>query len=362
MQTSKEKYSSKRFITVFTIVCLGALICIGLISYVVDPFFQFRANPDTRYFLNPRFVTGGLAKTYDYNTVVLGSSMAQNYNLNILRNIDAESRPVKLSTGGMNCVEMEYIYSFIKKEQVRTFIINIDIPQFNSTFEEVRYPQYLYEEGIINKLKYLYGYETFVRFTPIDIGLTLYLKDKSNITPEYDMKTNIDNVGNTSLDVDYGADYVKQLYLSGWTVSEQPLEDMESRMQTRLDSMLARISPDRYPDAEYIFVMPPYSALYWYYTKQQGYYDEFMDFTRYISKSISKYNNVRIAFFFDIDEIIDLNYYADITHFDPVISDKILENINNPVYTLDSSAIEYRLQRVDSLVNVFVEQNKDWLK
>lgn len=337
-------------------------MCIGLISYIVDPFFQFRAKPGTRYFLNPRFITGGLAKNYDYNTVVLGSSMTQNFNLNILRNIDAESKPVKLSTGGMNCLEMEYIYSFIKKEQVKTFIINIDIPPFNATFEEVRYPQCLYENGIMNKLKYLYGYETFVRFTPIDIGLTIYLKDKKNITPEYDMKTNIDNVGNTSLDVHYGADYVKQLYLSGWTVLEQTLKDMQPRMQNRLDSMLARMSPDKYLDAEYIFVMPPYSALYWYYTKQQGYYDEFINFTRYISKSISKYNNARIAFFFDIDEITDLNYYADITHFNPAISDKILKNINNPVYTLDSLNIDYRLQKVDSLVNVFVEQNKDWLK
>ncbi|MDR1706391.1 hypothetical protein [Dysgonomonas sp.] len=362
MQTSKKKYSSKRFITVFSIVFLVALMCIGLISYIVDPFFQFRAKPDTRYFLNPRFVTGGLAKSYDYNTVVLGSSMVQNYNLNILRNISAGYKPVKLSTGGMNCMEMEYIYSFIKKEQVKTFIINIDIPQFNSTFEEVRYPQYLYEDGIINKLKYLFGYETFVQFVPIDIGLTLYLKDKNNLSPEYDMKTNIDNIGNSSLDVHYGADYVKQLYLSGWTVSEQLLEDMGSRMRTRLDSMLVRMSPDKYPDAEYIFVMPPYSALYWYHTKQQGYYNWFMEFTRYISKSMSKYNNVRIAFFFDIDEITDLDYYADITHFNPVISDKILKNINNPAYTLDSSDIEYRLQKVDSLVNMFVKQNKDWLK
>lgn len=362
MQTSKKRYSSKRFITVFTIVCLLALICIGLISYIVDPFFQFRAKPDTRYFLNPRFITGGLAKNYDYNTVVLGSSMTQNFNLNILRNMDAESKPVKLSTGGMNCLEMEYIYSFIKKEQVKTFIINIDIPPFNATFEEVRYPQYLYENGIMNKLKYLYGYETFVRFTPIDLGLTVYLKDKKDITPEYDMKTNIDNVGNTSLDVHYGADYVKQLYLSGWTVSEQTLKDMRPRMQNRLDSMLARMSPDKYPDAEYIFVMPPYSALYWYYTKQQGYYDEFINFTRYISKSISKYNNARIAFFFDIDEITDLNYYADITHFNPAISDKILKNINNPAYKLTPSNIDYKLHRVDSLVNIFVGQNNDWLK
>lgn len=362
MHTPDSKYSPKKFIATFTITTLILLLCIGFISFVVDPFFQFRAKPDTRYFLNPRFVTGGLAKNYDYNTVILGSSMAQNYNLNILRNMDSEAKPVKLSTGGMNCIEMEYLYSFVKKEKVKTFIINIDIPQFNAVFEEIRYPQYLYDNGILNKLEYLYGYETFVRFTPIDIGLTLYLKDNKHISEKYDMKTSIDNVGNTSLEGNYSADYVKELYLNGIAVSDQNLEDMESRMQTRLDSMLARLSPDKYPHAEFIFVMPPYSALYWYHTKKMGYYKQFVDFTYYLDKAINRYKNARIAFFFDIDEITDLNYYTDITHFSPVISDKILENINNPAYNLDLLDIDYKLCRVDSLVNTFTEKNKDWLK
>jgi len=362
MQASDKKYSSKKYIAVTAIVTLIMLLCIGMISYIVDPFLQFRARPDTRYFLNPRFVNGGLAKNYDYNTVIIGSSMAQNYNLNILREMDPGAKPVKLSTGGMNCIEMEYLYSFVKKEKAKTIIINLDITQFNALFEEIRYPRYLYDDGVLNKLQYLYGYETFVRFAPIDIGLTFYLKDKENISPQYEMKTTIDNVGNTSLDGHYSAEHVKSLYLSGWTVSEQPLKNMESRMQNRLDTMLMRIAPDKYKDTNFIFVMPPYSALYWHHTKKMGYYDQFTNFTYYLDTAISKYDNARIAFYFDIEEITDLNYYTDITHFSPAISDKILRNINNPDYTLNSSDIDRRLHQVDSLVSVFAEKNKDWLK
>jgi hypothetical protein len=126
--------------------------------------------------------------------------------------------------------------------------------------------------------------------------------------------------------------------------------------------MLARISPDKYPNAKFIFVMPPYSALYWYHARQKGYYDNFMNFAHYLNKAVSRYDNARIALFFDIEEVTDLNYYADITHFSPAISDKILENINNPAYNLTLSNIEYKLHRVDSLVSAFTEKNKDWLK
>lgn len=362
MQTKKDTYSSRKFIVAVTITSLLCLLCIGLISFLVDPFFQFRAKPDTRYFLSPRLATGGLAKNYDYNTVVLGSSMTQNFNLNILRELYPDAKPVRLSTGGMDNLELEYVYQLIKKDKVNRFIINLDIPQFNVVFEEIRYPTYLYEDGILNKLKYLYSYETFVRFAPIDIGLTLYLKDKSYISPKYDMKTNIDNIGNNSLENEYGAEFVKNLYLSNRTVSPQHLENMQSRMEKRLDTLFAHLSPEKYPNAEFIFILPSYSALYWYHSRNSGYYTQFLNFTRHIYDRVAKYSNASIVFFFDIEEITDLNNYADITHFNPAVSDKILQNIANPEYKLNRANIDYKLNRLDSLVNKFAEQNKDWLK
>lgn len=359
MSLSQHKYSSKRFLTVFTISAILLLLCIGTISYFVDPFFQFRVNKDNHYFLNPRLVNGGLAKNSDYNTIILGSSMVQNYNLSILRENDPTCDPLKLSTGGMNNMELEYVYSFIKKDKVKSFIINLDLPQFNAVFEEIRYPRYLYDDGLLNKLEYLYGYETCIRFTPVNIGLSLYLKNKASIPTEYKAKTEIDNIGQNI--EDYNAEHVKQLYLSGKTVSEQMQNGMKSRMQDRLNSMLLRIQPEKYPDAQYTFVLPPYSALYWHYTRELGYYNEFIDFVRYLNQKIGTYDNARIAFFFDVDEIIDLNQYSDITHFSPVLSDKILNNISNQDYWLDNSNIETKLQRMDSLVNIFTENNKDWI-
>lgn len=361
MNISENKYSSKKYIVTTGIVTIIILICIGYISYTVDPFLQFRVNADKHYFLNPRLVNGGLAKNADYNTVALGSSMVQNYNISILRAHDASCNPVKLSTGGMNYMEMEYLYSFIKKDQVSSFIINLDIPQFNLPFEEIRYPKYLYDDGILNKLEYLYGYETCIRFTPIDIGLSIYLKDKTDISPEYRMKTNIDEIGNNSLDNIYNGEYVKQLYLNGTGVSFQVQEGMTERMQSRLDSLLSRLEVSKYKSATYTFVLPPYSALYWYHTKKAGYYSQFIDFIHYLEKSIQKYDNARIMFFFDSDEITDLNYYSDISHFSPALSDKILNNIHNEEYLLSSDNINYKIQRLDSLVNSYIEENKDWL-
>ncbi|MDU1891581.1 MAG: hypothetical protein E6767_12915 [Dysgonomonas sp.] len=361
MAEVNKKYS-KRFVIVFAIALVFFMACIGLISYLVDPFFQFRAKEGTTYFLNPRFVNGGLAKHYDYNTVVMGSSMMQNMNLSILRENDPSVKPVKLSTGGMNYLEMEYLYSFVDKEKAKTIILNLDIPTFNLLFEDMRYPHYLYEDGFVNKLEYLYGYETFVRYVPIDIGLTLYLKDEGHMTPKYHMKTSIENIGNISLDTEYGEGRVKMMYLTGQTVSPQATgEDMVPRMKQRLDTLLSRLEIEKYKDIDYTVILPPYSVLYWYNAKREGYYDTFRDFVNYILEKTEGYENLKIVFFFDAEETADLNHYSDITHFDPVLSDMIMENINNPDYVLNSSNIEERLNRLDSLVNKFTEDNNDWL-
>lgn len=361
MASDRKKYTSRKFLKTFAVSAIIALLCIGLAGYIIDPFFQFRVNADSRYILNPRLVNGGLAKNYDYNTVLLGSSMVQNYNMSILRENYPQMKPVKLSSGGMNIPEMEYLYSFVNMDSTVDFIINIDIALFNQFGIGNRYPKYLYEDGVVNKLKYLYGYETWMQYIPADIGMTLYFNMKNDIPLAYKMKTSIDDIGNNSIDVLYSAEEVKTQYLNGISVSPQAIKDMKPRMETRLDSLLARMEIEKHKDIRYTFVFSSYSALYWYHAKRYNYYEPFMDFVYYFNKSIEKYDNTRIAFFFDRKEITDLNYYSDITHFGPVLSDTILTNVYNPKYELNTQNIDSRMAAVDSLVNSFIEKNKNWL-
>jgi hypothetical protein len=357
-----EKYTSRQFLKVFAISSAILLIAIGLTTYIIDPFFQFRVNTKDRYILNPRFVNGGLAKHYDYNTVVMGSSMVQNFKMALLRDTYEGMKPVKLSAGGLNIPEMEYIYTLINMERAEDFIINVDVPLFNQFGIGNRLPLFLYEDGLLNKLEYLYGYDALIRYIPADLGVTLYFKVTEGDVPiAYKMKTSIDDIGNDSYGMTYSAEEVKRQYINGIAVSPQILDSMEVRMQNTLDSMLVRLDLKKHADKKYTFMFPSYSGLYWYHARKYGYYAGFIDFVRYFTKSVQKYPNARIVFFFDREEITDLNYYSDITHFGPVLSDKISKDIYNPEYELTKTNLEQRIAKTDSLVNVFIEQNRDWL-
>lgn len=363
MTEIKNKYSPKTFLKAFVLSGIVFLLCIGAISYIVDPFFQFRVNTNGRYILNPRFVNGGLAKHYDYNTVFLGSSMFQNLDMSIFRDNFSDTKPVKLSSGGMNITEMLYLYSYIKMDSVKDMVINIDMPLFARMDKSMRYPRYLYEDKLINKLQYLYGYETLMQYIPADIGMTLYFKQGADIPESFKMKTDIDNIGSDRLASVFSEDIVKYQYLNNIKgVSILLLDSMNHRMETRLNETLDELNIEKYPNVNYTFLFPSYSALYWHHAKESGYYENFMKFIHYFIQSVEKYDNVRVAYFLDRDEITDLNHYSDITHFGSQLSDSIALNIYDPKYKLTKDNIGHKIQRTDSLVNYFIEKNKDWLK
>lgn len=358
------KTHNKRFILQTIIFSLFILVCIMTINYVVDPFFQYRVK-DNKYLLNPQFSNAGLIKNHDYNTVILGSSMVQNLNLSILRE-NYGVKPMKLSLGGLNLKEMEMLYSNIDKSRVNTFIINIDFSLLNKEIhkEEDRFPAYLFGYGLLDRLQYLLAYETSIRYTPVDIGLDLYLKNKKldEIPSKIRNRINIDDIGNFRDEAIYNnVDHLTFEYLYGYAVSYMDTTKMDERMKNNLDSVFSVIDMKNNPQTEYIFILPPYSALYWYHTRINHYYDKFMLFAHVFIRETEKYGNVRVICFYDLDEITDLNNYSDLTHFNPAISNEIVNNIFTHKYDLNSSNINQRLNKLDSMTNTFTEANKDWL-
>lgn len=361
---AESKKDTKKFIITFAIVSIVILCCIMVVNYFVDPFFQYRIK-DNRYILSPQFSDAGLIKNYDYNSIILGSSMVQNFDLSILKK-DPDMKPLKLTLGGLNLKETKSIDSLIDKNKIHTYIINIDIASFGRDVykEENRFPSYLFRDGILDNLQYLLAYETTVRYTPADIGLGFYLKNKSmdEIPSKIKKRIRIDDIGNFGdLALFNNAEGVKFEYLYGFAVSSVNTKGLDSRMKNNLDTTFTFLDIKNHPQTEYVFILPPYSALYWFHSKLNGYYNNYMNFAHTFVRETENYDNVKVICFYDLEEITDLNNYSDLTHFNPAISDKIVHNIFTDDYDLNSSNIEYRLNKLDSLTNIFIQRNIDWL-
>lgn len=347
---------------VFAGMTFSLLALIALFIYIIDPFFQYRVR-DKQYILNPIYNNPGIAKHYNYNTVIIGSSMVQNYNLDILKQ-DGVTKPVKLASGAITTSEIIFLFDQSNKEKTNTYIVNIDIIQFNEWMPPFRYPEYLYSGKFLDRLRYHFAYESVMRYGITDAILYPYiaLTDEKDIPEKLKIRYSIEDIGNFKLDAIYNdPERIKYLYHSGQTVTYPLLYEMTERIQGNIDNLFKEMHIEEYKDKEFIFVLPSYSALYWHLTRKNGYYRQLMDGIRYLCKQTEKYPNIRVQYFYNLDQITDLSRYSDITHFDPATSDYILSNLRNPEYEITPANMEEWLSELENIVIGFEEENKDWL-
>ena len=70
--------AKKWLITLFASV-VSVLLVMALTVYIYDPYCYYRIPDDRLIVNNYRFLNAGIAKNADYDTVILGSSMTQNF-------------------------------------------------------------------------------------------------------------------------------------------------------------------------------------------------------------------------------------------------------------------------------------------
>ncbi|MBR4851720.1 MAG: hypothetical protein IKU97_06680, partial [Tidjanibacter sp.] len=98
------KSPASKWITKFICFLLAMLLFLSAVAYIVDPFMQFRVK-DNAYFLQEWYVSGGLIKNYDYDTLILGSSVTQNFNMDVFRQ-ELGVKPLHVGLGAMTTVEL----------------------------------------------------------------------------------------------------------------------------------------------------------------------------------------------------------------------------------------------------------------
>lgn len=356
-------YSSKRFLLSMFITVVILLSCIGILTYLVDPFFKYRYKADSTYLINPRFANPGLLKNYDYNTVILGSSMVQNFDMNLFR-LNPDVKPLKIGIGAANRDEIELAYSLIRKEKTKSVIISLDLTMFNAISKDVKYPSYTYKEDLLSQLAYLYSYEACIRYLLVDIGAYFLYGVNNDVSQMMQEKSNVDKIGDFRIDRNFynKKGYLRFQYRTENGFSYQDTINMDKRMRDNFVQFITKLEINNNKHIEYTFILPPYSIAYWGYIDKKGYYQTFLKIIQYITRELSIYDNARIVCFYNIDTVTNLDNYADLTHFSPETSDFIVKNLNTRKYELNIKNIDYTIQKLDSMVSVFNNEYAEWKK
>lgn len=101
----------KKYTVKFLIVLPFLIVSIITINYIIDPYQQYRKSSYYTFSTKkPRYLNAGLVKNYDYDSLIIGSSMMANFDAKTVENLLGFGKTIKpLTFGGFMSEEVDTI-------------------------------------------------------------------------------------------------------------------------------------------------------------------------------------------------------------------------------------------------------------
>jgi len=300
---------NKKWLTVFAAISLGGLLLSAALVIYVDPFFQYhKPLKNFPYVLdNQLYQNPGMAKTLDYDSVILGSSMVLQFNTEWFEEI-LGLNTIKLPYNAAHAKDQDIILQVIEEnhESLKAVFLGIDIMNYASEADAVAYPvqMSLYDNNYLNDVEYWWNRDVLLNYILMPFRERTAAEDFHVIYGQY---------------YDPG-NYSEERVLSNYNRPEK--SEVEVPEDTYLEAvrlnMNTHIIPyiEKNPETEYYIFFPPYSMLFWDTAMQENNVNARLKEYEEIIEMLLPYDNVRIFFFEEREDIIsDLNNYTDYTHY-----------------------------------------------
>lgn len=313
---------AKKWLLRLLALILAIVVLMCACVYIVDPYMHYRVR-DNQYLLNSRLVTPGLIRNYDYDTVLIGSSMIQNTDMALFRQLLGGS-PLKITTGAISLTEIQKLTAKLQEVgRAENYYICLDEYLFApEKWDDMdRFPEYLLDENPWNDYRYLLGYETWMRFLPIDLALSAAKALGIPLPEKFTKATSIDYLEDWRDDWSFGEDVTLRSYSPPPKDKTYDPDALLSHMERRFEEYISQLNLD---EGSYTFFFPPYSALFWNYAFEAGYGETYLAFKAYAIGRLQGRENVRLFDFQNADFITDLNNYKDYSHYTSEINDWML--------------------------------------
>lgn len=335
------KHKSKWYLAEFFSIVFVMLGIVGKYVVEIDPFFHYHKPDIEKYFYsldNQRSQNDGISKRFDYNMLITGTSMTENFKTTEVEEIWEKE--------GVKAIKVPYFGASYKEindnvrealehnDDLHIVIRGLDISMFMNDKDSMRfdleyYPTYLYDENIWNDVEYLFNRD--VVFDRV-YGMLSNNESEPGIT-------SFDDYSYWSSMNVYGVDTVLEAHNEILSVKmgnpihltnqerEQTLENIRQNVTT-----IAKL----YPDVTFYYFFPPYSVAYWgaNWIPDGSIYRQ-IEAERLVIEEILKYDNIKLFSFNNQTNITtDLNNYKDIAHYGDWINSLMLRWMHDGKYQL----------------------------
>ena len=349
--------SSRKFIAFVGIFVFLIVGFVGGVNYVVDPLQQYRV--ETFYPIaydgdKERYKNAGFAKNFTYDSVVLGTSMTENFIIDEVEEKLNFKKVIKLCVSGGSAKEQSITLgtSINSNKNLKNVLWGLDTFVFVGNPDRLRqgmgtFPFYLYDTNKLNDYQYLLSIDTLK-----DSGKAIvkpYFK-KNEIIYNYNImyQWQHDNEKKFTMD-ELKKDWLNREKFLNYEKDKQTFEYMKESFDENFLKIIKQNSQIKFK----IF-FPPYSILTFKIFEERNQIADVIRFKKYIFDNLVNLNNVEIYDFQISKEVThNLNYYKDVSHYHQKINTWILEQIKTKNYFVTKENIDQHLQNLKNQIKAY---------
>lgn len=332
---------------------LGIIGCVVLI----DPFEIYHQAfmhipPITNGTQN--YSNAGIAKSYEYDSVIIGSSMTENFRPSQLDEL-LGGRFVKLPiNAGSPFNHKQMMDMAFGTHDVKRVFYGIDIELMTYFYKtpKCEMPDYLYDDNLFNDVQYWFNRSVLAKYIPS------CLKTLGQHDPAF---------RDTMYTWGHMYDYGKKAALANIVISDEVFEQ-EAQPEVPVLSQQTRLNVEHnilpfiqdHPDTEFIFFFPPYSVAKWYEFYRLGQLEYHLGQKVAVAEALLSYENVKV-FDFQAETawITNLDNYIDSSHYGPWINDEIVMAVSEDRKRItDAAQLNENNGVIRSLVNQVIAAGK----
>jgi len=337
----------RQFLAAFAATGCVLLTALGGVNYVVDPFHYYRGltaiNPVFLGSGYQRYLNVGLARHFRYDTVVIGSSVTENFLPSYLAK-SWGARAMKLSISGSTAYEQSLILKeALATGQVKHVIWAIDFGFYGGAErvrdDEAPFPYHMYRRLPVSNLEYLLSLST------LEYSLKILKGYGTADLDALDTWHRRFEFGRAAVLRSWGGDcgLFARKYRNDIRLPASVLDPMRNSVRRNLADLVRSN-----PNVVFHLFFPPVATLF-YIPADGGNLLNALPLREAVAEAVGDLPNVRLSDFQTDARLTDaLDRYKDLIHFDLATTESVIDSLRDGSHRVaghDVAATNARLIR-----------------
>jgi hypothetical protein len=312
---------------ILSVTALLVLMLVSSFNYFVDPFTYYHQPwTDINYSQLHRFSNPGLARQYDYQAVLVGTSHFMELESSRFSEIIGVPGLNLSTNGGLFREQSELVELILDQGKADTIYWEMNFPSLSlgdaTGSLGQQYPEYFYHPTVETPFRYLASLDTLVHsWKAVNNPGVISIDNRNELVHREFSERRV--MASWEREIQRWSPELRNYWLAVQSSVDSSREVLEKRLVPLLES---------HPQVSFKLILPPHTLMFFLLREAMGAdgFNRWLEFRKTLGELADQYPNAEL-YDFQADWVLveDFELYRDIEHFSYRVLETVFENVRD---------------------------------